>query len=142
MSSLYARQQRLLEQPEVCVHCHPQTKTMKMTMRRQSARDLLPFFAVAITSAIGTSVRSTIQSNSRAHRALNYFKDTVVDGLETEYNEYAQSWRYLGLYVDCQQGGQQQQKRHLAEGEQNEQCGRYLLWAAVSICFCANLYSS
>jgi hypothetical protein len=88
-----------------------------------------------MTTATRTNVRSDIQRNSRAHRALNYFKDSVVDGLETEYNEYAQSWRYLGLYVDCQNGGQQQQKRHLAEGgEQQEQCGRYLLWAAVSIC--------
>ena len=109
---------------------------MKMTMRRRSASHLLPFLAVAMTTATGTYVRSTTQSNSRAHRALNYFKDSVVDGLETEYNEYAQSWRYLGLYVDCQKGGQQQQKRHLAEdGGQKEQCGRYLLWAAVSICF-------
>lgn len=52
------------------------------------------------------------------HRLLNSYKDLFVDGQETQYNEYAQSWRYLGLYTECDSSAQT--------------CYRYLLWAAVS----------
>ena len=90
------------------------------------------------------------------NRLLNYYKDEFVDGLETQYDEYAQAWRYLGLYMDCNvYANNQRQLRVLeeveaedeevAEEEQVEEeaaeeevvddgkvCKRYLLWAAVS----------
>jgi hypothetical protein len=56
-----------------------------------------------------------------------------ADGTETYYDEYAQAWRLLGFYIDC---------NHCDEDGSNEAscvqkgeepvCQRYLLWAAVS----------
>jgi hypothetical protein len=90
--------------------------------------------AVAVVTADSSSTTTTTTTPVVRARRLNYFKDSVVDGLETEYNEYAQSWRYLGLYVDCQTAQQQKQNRQrdLEEQQNQEQCQRYLLWAAVS----------
>ena len=49
--------------------------------------------------------------------------DTIyVDGTETYYDEYAQAWRVLGFYIDCD----------TAEENNENECVRYLLWAAVS----------
>ena len=60
-----------------------------------------------------------------------------VDGAETYYDAYAQAWRLLGFYIDCDSpkvngecggggGGQD------ANGNVIRNCVRYLLWAAVS----------
>jgi hypothetical protein len=50
-----------------------------------------------------------------------------VDGTETYYDEYAQAWRFLGFYQDCDA---------CADGSVdcvgNTICQRYALWAAVS----------
>ncbi len=88
------------------------------------------------------------------NRLLNYYKDEFVDGLETQYDEYAQAWRYLGLYVDCNVYADnrrvleevEEEDEEVAEEEQAEEeveqeevvddgkvCKRYLLWAAVSL---------
>jgi hypothetical protein len=38
----------------------------------------------------------------RKTRSLTgYYTDTLVDSMETAYNEYAQAWRMLGFYIDC-----------------------------------------
>ena len=91
------------------------------------------------------------------NRLLNYYKDEFVDGLETQYDEYAQAWRYLGLYVDCNVYADNKRQlrileeveaedEEVAEEEEAEEevaeeeevvddgkvCKRYLLWAAVS----------
>jgi TATA-binding protein-associated factor Taf7 len=91
-------------------------------------------------------------------RFLNYYKEEFADGLETQYNDYAQAWRYLGLFTDCNAVAQDNKRRYLdeanadeeaaAEDEANDEaeqaaaeeevaddgsvCKRYLLWAAVS----------
>jgi len=51
-------------------------------------------------------------------RFLSYYSDHFVDGQETMYNEYAQVWRLLGLYVDCDNNGyaEEEQRRHLEDG--------------------------
>jgi hypothetical protein len=95
------------------------------------------------------------------NRLLNYYKDEFVDGLETQYDEYAQAWRYLGLFVDCnvyadnkrrvleeveaedeEVAEEEQAEEEVAEEEEEEVvddgkiCKRYLLWAAVRFdCF-------
>ena len=92
------------------------------------------------------------------NRLLNYYKDEFVDGLETQYDEYAQAWRYLGLYVDCnvyadnkrrvleevEEEDEEVEEEEQAEEEVVEEeevvddgkvCKRYLLWAAVRL-FC------
>ncbi len=64
----------------------------------------------------------------------NYYADTQ----QTYYDGYAQAWRYLGWYVDCNGGSSRyyQQSHHSHSGDSyyigNNYCQRYLMWAAVS----------
>lgn len=52
-----------------------------------------------------------------------------VDGAETYYDGYAQAWRYIGFYVDCNAAANNNNRRKL--GDDNDGgCVRYLLWAA------------
>ena len=55
----------------------------------------------------------------------------IVDSSETFYNEYAQAWRLMGFYIDC--NADQDDHRRELEGEDGGGCMRYLLWAAVSV---------
>jgi len=68
------------------------------------------------------------------------YESEFIDGSETYYNDYAQAWRLLGFYTDCnaprnnfnecddEDGG--------GSGDNDEvACQRYLLWAAVSTCW-------
>ena len=73
----------------------------------------------------------------------NSYAEIFVDGTETHYDEYAQAWRALGFYIDCDaqnydyyyydnrdnyKDGQNQ-----ADDKENKiGCQRFLLWAAVS----------
>jgi TATA-binding protein-associated factor Taf7 len=94
------------------------------------------------------------QNVLRQRRFLSYFEDSFADGMETQYNDYAQAWRLLGFFTDCQTAAAAQRRKlednggDVAEGdeeqggeEQNDEenaaeyasyCKRYLLWAAVS----------
>ena len=56
---------------------------------------------------------------------------SFVDSQETYYDAYAQAWRYVGFYTDCNPA-QDDHRRHLNEGEEASACVRYLIWAAVS----------
>ena len=47
-------------------------------------------------------------------RFLSYYSDHFVDGQETQYNDYAQAWRLLGLYVDCDAAAEE--RRRLEDG--------------------------
>lgn len=50
-------------------------------------------------------------------RFLSYYSEHFVDGQETLYNEYAQVWRLMGLYVDCEAGdAEAEQRRRLEDG--------------------------
>jgi hypothetical protein len=94
------------------------------------------------------------QNVIRQRRFLSYFEDSFADGMETQYNDYAQAWRLLGFFTECQSVAVAQRRKledngeDVAEGddqqgdeEQNDEenaadyasyCKRYLLWAAVS----------
>ena len=53
-------------------------------------------------------------------RILSYFSEHFVDGQETQYNEYAQVWRFLGMYVDCDAAVDDERRhRRLDEGGDN-----------------------
>ena len=80
-----------------------------------------------------TQKTSTFQANPYA--------SIFVDGTETHYDEYAQAWRALGFYIDCDScvyGNNNQDHNndnHVAcVGDKNYEagCQRFLLWAAVS----------
>jgi hypothetical protein len=63
--------------------------------------------------------------------ATSEYEKLFVDGSETYYDEYAQAWRALGFYIDCdftsdyddQDGG---------DNQGSGGCQRFMLWAAVS----------
>lgn len=61
---------------------------------------------------------------------------SFVDSQETYYDAYAQAWRYVGFYTDCNPA--QGDRRRLNEDEDSA-CARYLIWAAVSTCFFCRL---
>ena len=114
---------------------------------------------MSITKSVDYMPASNSENSSflrkAQNRLLNYYKDEFVDGLETQYDEYAQAWRYLGLFVDCNVYANNQRREleeveaeeeDVAEEEQAEEevvqeevvddgkvCKRYLLWAAVSL---------
>jgi hypothetical protein len=123
---------------------------------------------MSLTQAVDFIPASNHDNNPLLRRAqarlLNYYKDEFVDGLETQYNDYAQAWRYLGLFEDCSYNAQNNQRRRLdqnadeAAGDDAAQgddaaaqaevvddgsvCKRYLLWAAVSLMKSYRVYES
>jgi hypothetical protein len=107
---------------------------------------------------------ATVSSKSNHRRSLSVDTNPMghalyVDGGETYYDEYAQAWRVLGWYIDCdvcEDGAedadnnpdystcsifqQDQRRRGVQEQEEGEDnnnnvnrqgCKRYLIWAAV-----------
>ena len=69
-----------------------------------------------------------LEEQSGAEQQTSY-----VDSQETYYDAYAQAWRYVGFYTDCNPA-QDNHRRQLNEDEESA-CVRYLLWAAVSFIF-------
>ena len=67
-------------------------------------------------------------------RFLGY-KDQLVDGFETYYDEYSQAWRLLGFYIDCNvvENGYSERRQLQDQDQETSACERYLLWAAVRI---------
>lgn len=70
---------------------------------------------------------------------LSGYANQFVDGAGSYYNDYAQAWRLLGFYIDCNapfnnnnecydEGGGGGGR----DGDDGAACQRYLLWAAVS----------
>lgn len=67
------------------------------------------------------------------------FESYLVDKHGNEYEPYSLAWRYLGMYIDCDvdtvQASQQEEEdegdRRLENDDDND-CARKLLWAAVS----------
>ena len=72
-----------------------------------------------------------------AQRRFLGYDNQFVDGTETYYDDYAQAWRLIGFYIDCNAKEYEQEadeRRKLQGGEDGgEACARYLLWAAVSL---------
>jgi hypothetical protein len=57
-------------------------------------------------------------------RLESTYDQSFVDGSTNYYDPYAQAWRLLGLYIDC----------NALQGDDHDSgdgCQRYLLWAAV-----------
>lgn len=43
--------------------------------------------------------QSFVRRNARS--LSSYYTDSLVDSMETAYDEYSQAWRMLGFYIDC-----------------------------------------
>jgi len=110
---------------------------------------LLTTMALANNEMPHPSTWQTLPNGFTSHRSLlggsgstSGYEASFLDGSETYYNDYAQAWRLLGFYTDCnapynnynecsddEQGGQEQNRN---DGDDSETaCQRYLLWAAV-----------
>lgn len=71
-----------------------------------------------------------------------YRVQPFVDGIG-DYDEYQQSWRFLGYMIDCNvldgdvNNNNDRRERDLSsnDGETGEGCKRYLLWAGVSLSY-------
>jgi len=55
-----------------------------------------------------------------------------VDSQETYWDGYAQAWRYIGFFTDCNpdQDDKRRHRRRRMNEDEEESCKRYLLWAA------------
>jgi hypothetical protein len=61
--------------------------------------------------------------------------DYMQDDQGNKYATYSMSWRYLGMYIDCDLpepdvDAVNRQRRHLKDNK-NNQCVRKVMWAAV-----------
>lgn len=93
---------------------------------------ILPFAVVADQSYYNGGYSSYSSTSSI------YGTNAYADSSQTYYDGYAQAWRYLGWYVDCNGGSSRYYDRsehsHSGSGDQqvygNNYCQRYLMWAA------------
>eukprot|EP00957_Ditylum_brightwellii_P159706 12155859-Ditylum_brightwellii.AAC.1 len=53
------------------------------------------------------------------------YTSLLVDRAGNQYEPYSLAWRYLGMYIDCDDNTD----RRLSSDD-NEECGCKLLWAA------------
>ena len=83
------------------------------------------------------------------HGSTSGYESEFIDGSETYYNDYAQAWRLLGFYIDCNaphnnynecdsdgDGGGGNSGDNGGGDSDYPACQRYLLWAAVSATYC------
>jgi hypothetical protein len=73
--------------------------------------------------------RHFLATEESAVPSFTSYDQQFVDGAETYYDEYAQAWRMLGFYIDCDEVNND---RRRLEGD-GDGCQRYLLWAAVRV---------
>ena len=98
-----------------------QWMTMPNGMEYQPAADLSPLAQLHLRQL--TSENTTMDA----------FEKIFADGTETYYDEYAQAWRALGFYIDCDYQDEGR-RRSLQDAGDDERagCSRFMLWAAVS----------
>ena len=100
---------------------------------------------LSIVAALVVSLLSVVSANDQYYNDANYGYYSSVYGTnyyadtqQKYYDGYAQAWRYLGWYVDCNGGSSRywQRSQHSGSGDNqyvgNTYCQRYLMWAAVS----------
>ena len=78
------------------------------------------------------------QQQQDRHLKSNHggYSNQFLDGSGTYYNDYAQAWRLLGFYIDCNAPLNNVNECYDEGGEGGGEdgaaaCQRYLLWAAV-----------
>ena len=108
-----------------------------MSIMNKLVASLLPFLLLVVVNGedgSGSSGYANYGSYSSVY-GKNYYADTA----QTYYDGYAQAWRYLGWYVDCNGGSSRYYSRsHNSHNSGdssyigNNYCQRYLMWAAVS----------
>jgi hypothetical protein len=66
----------------------------------------------------------------------NDYNSYLVDGDGNAYEPYSLAWRYLGIFMDCEDDEQDEsgsdEDRRLSSDDRGKGCARKVLWAAVS----------
>ena len=103
---------------------------------------VLPFLSVPVVAeqSYGGSYEGGYGSANYGYSSSVYGTNAYADSSATYYDGYAQAWRYLGWYVDCNGGSSRYYDRSGGGGSGsgdesyvgNNYCQRYLMWAAVS----------
>jgi len=95
--------------------------------------------AVILPLAVVTAEQSYGYDNAYGYASSVYGTNSYADSSQTYYDAYAQAWRYLGWYVDCNGGSSRYYDSsgsgsHSGSGDEqvygNNYCQRYLMWAA------------
>ncbi|CAB9525857.1 expressed unknown protein [Seminavis robusta] len=91
-----------------------------------AAKGTTPQQQRALRQAQKRLLQEESEESSESQQVLSY-----VDSAETYYDAYAQAWRYVGFYTDCNPA-QEDRRRHRRKlnDEEEDPCQRYLLWAA------------
>ena len=117
-----------------------------MTTKKLSPSSFLPLCLLLPLYLFLSEMITTCSSSTSSASSLSYENQFIYAG-ETYYNDYAQAWRLLGFYVDCNAPynnnnecdwgndghGDDDNDNDDENGEQQPPCQRFLLWAAVSI---------
>jgi hypothetical protein len=100
-------------------------------------------FLIMMAVILSTLLAKVLGADNDVHQNYGYYssvygKNYYVDTQQTYYDGYAQAWRFLGWFVDCNGGS----NRYYGENQDsqsgdnynigNNYCQRYLMWAAVS----------
>ena len=101
-----------------------QWQTAQTGMEFQPAQDLSPLAQEHLRRLTSTSTSKDA--------SYSYGSSYFLDGAETYYDEYAQAWRVLGFYIDCNADGDGNEYEDRNLEDDNAGCQRFLLWAAVS----------
>lgn len=98
--------------------------------------------AARLFTVVSEQYSSSSSSSYSSYGSSVYGSNYYADSEQTYYDGYAQAWRYLGWYVDCNGGSSRyyersQHSHHSNDGNSdkigNNFCQRYLMWAAVRL---------
>jgi hypothetical protein len=100
-------------------------------------------FFILVGAILATQLAKVLGAENYGNQNYGYYssvygRNYYADTQQTYYDGYAQAWRYLGWYVDCNGGSNRYygQSQHSHSGDNynigNNYCQRYLMWAAVS----------
>lgn len=136
-SVLFQPPAQLLKE-KLMIHELPDTgeewTTLKNGVEFQPAGNLSPLSEYHLRKLTSSSGSNNKNSGDDQGEYGGAFEKMFVDGTETRYDEYAQAWRALGFFVDCDYVGNNNDEQNDNDDNQKNTggCQRFMLWAAVS----------
>lgn len=89
-------------------------------------------FTETSISKIPPSARRKSDGTTRQLGEEDNYVSYLVDRNGNAYEPYSLAWRYLGMYIDCDVDAQGDNEERFLEGDDDDDCQRTVLWAAVS----------
>lgn len=122
--------------------------TLKDGKEFQPAKNLSPLAQEHLRRLTQGDGSYTDDTTAENYMGEGPYSKIFVDGAETYYDEYAQAWRAVGWYIDCDycdyyygcwwdnnndghKDGQKHDGNNDDDALRNTGCRRFLLWAAV-----------